>query len=107
MNPNLKSSLIAIVQFIGILVLIFGGMALATWLIYIDEKLAKYVDGLLLMGLGVLVLIFGDKVVNLNEGKIGRLFFPADKSQFNSKMWKWVLGLFLMFAGTSLLFNRF
>ncbi len=106
MNSNLKTSLIAVIQFIGILVLIFGGMGLATWLIYIDERIAKYVGGLLLVVLGALVLIFGDKVINLNEGKIGKLFFPTDKSQFNSKMWKWVLGLFLMCAGTSLIFNR-
>ena len=105
MNSNLKTSLIAVVQFIGILVLIFGGMGLATWLIILgDEKLLRIGGCGVLIILGILVLIFGDKKLNVKGGIVLRMFDPPN---YPKNLVKVVLGIALLFLGTSLMFNRF
>lgn len=105
MNPNLKTSLIAIIQFIGILVLIFGGMGLATWLIYLGhEKPLRIGGGGFLVIAGILILIFGDKKLNIKGGIILKAFDPPN---YPANLVKLGVGIALMFLGTSLIFNRF
>ena len=64
----------------------------------------KIIGGILLIVFGVIVLIYGDKKLKVDEGQIGRLFFPPNKSDFNSKMWKWVLGGVSILAEISFMF---
>jgi hypothetical protein len=65
---------------------------------------SKLIGGILLIVFGVVVLIYGDKKLNVDEGRIGRLFFPPSKSSFNSKIWKWFLGIISILAGISFVF---
>jgi steroid 5-alpha reductase family enzyme len=63
----------------------------------------RMIIGILLIIFGVIVLIYGDRKLNVDEGNIGRFFFPSNKSNFISKLWKWSLGLVSISIGLSLM----
>ena len=104
---NFKPLLITIGRGIAIVALLIGLEFLIVWLYSIDPKLLRIVGGVLFTVFGVVVLIYGDRKLKVDEGKIGRLFFALpNKLGFYSAMWKWVLGLISIFVGVSLIFNR-
>ena len=92
MNSNIKTSLIAIGQFILILVSLFVVLVLFALL----HGVSPVLSGIFLIVGGICIVIFGDKKSKLDEGKVGRLF---SHSPTNQTILKWVLGLVLIWAG--------
>jgi len=104
MNTNLKTSLIAIGQLITIVALLFGGECLGVWLYSVDPKLLRIVGGILLWGLGLIILFYGDKILKVKGGIILKAF---DASNYPARLIKWVVGLILILVGGSFIFNKF
>ena len=102
MNMNLKTSLIVIVQFIGILALILVGIGLAIWLVYVDEKLARCIGGIALIIFGFIVFKYGDANVENKGGIILKIFTMP---RLNRIVLKWAIVLISIFFGIILLFN--
>lgn len=59
--------------------------------------------GIFLIFTGVALIVFGDRKLALNEEKIGKIFFPPEKTGLKSKTWKWALGVLLILVGLNLL----
>ena len=91
---------------LGLVVLFIGCIYLAVWLSEYNRNIFEIVGGLFLVLFGGLVLKYGDKKINVDEGDVGRLFFPQRRSEFYSKLWKWVIGVLSIWEGLWLLFNK-
>ena|ERR1700690_4036462 len=105
MDANLKTSLTAVCQLIGILILMFGLISLAMWLDnHGHEKILRIGGGTLVDIIGVLILIFGNKDLKIKGGVILDTFFP---SNYPTKAVMSLLGIALTFLGTSLILNDF
>jgi hypothetical protein len=103
---SFKTNFIVLGEGIGIIALMLGGMYLSLWFYTIEPKIFKIIVGIALSLLGILTLIYGDKNLEINVGRIGRIFFNQ-KAIFHSarmKMVKWALGLVLIVLGMNLLF---
>jgi hypothetical protein len=102
---NYKPLLITLGQGLIIIALLMGLEFLITWFYSVNPKFLKVLGGVVLVIFGIIVLIYGDRKLNMNEGKIGKIFFfIPGKLTFYSKMWKWTLGLVCIYVGISLLF---
>jgi hypothetical protein len=104
MNANLKTSLITVVQFIVVLILLFGVLFFTLWLYSINPKLLRFIVGILLVFLGVFILLFGDKKLNVKDGVILKIFSPPN---YPAGLIKWGAGLVAILIGMSLIVNRF
>lgn len=62
------------------------------------------IGGILLLVIAVVILVFGDKKMNVKGGVVLKLFSPPN---YPVTLIKWVLGLFLMWVGISLIFKNF
>jgi hypothetical protein len=104
-NSNLKTSLTAVAQLIVILGFILGGMALVTCLLSIgvDSNLLRNAGGDLLMLVGILVVIFGDKKLNVKGDTVLKAF---DSLHFPAEIVKWAVGLSLVALGMALAGSR-
>jgi len=102
---NFKSLFITLGQGIAIVLLLMGLEFFVTWFYSVNPKLLKVTGGALLIIFGIMILIYGDKKLKINEGKIGKIIFSIpDRLNFFSTMWKWVLGLISIYVGISLFF---
>jgi hypothetical protein len=71
----------------------------------INPEIPKFICGLLIFLFGVFVFFYGDKRINVDGGRIGRLFFPPPSSDLNSKLQKSALGLLFLCVGAILMLS--
>ena len=69
---NFKSLFITLGQGIAIVLLLMGLEFFVTWFYSVNPKLLKVTGGALLIIFGIMILIYGDKKLKINEGKIGK-----------------------------------
>jgi hypothetical protein len=83
----------------------FVVLGLLIWSSGINPEIPKFICGLFISFFGVFVFFYGDKRTNVDGGRIGRLFFPPNSSDLNSKLQKVALGLLFFCVGAILMLS--
>jgi hypothetical protein len=80
-------------------------LGLLIWSSGINPEIPKFICGLFISVFGVVAFFYGDKRINVDGGRIGRLFFLPKSSDLNSKLQKAALGLLFLCAGAILMLS--
>jgi len=81
---------------------VFGSLI---WSSGINPEIPKFICGLFISVFGVFVFFYGGKRIDVDGGRIGRLFFPPKSSDLNLKLQKAALGLLFFCVGAILMLS--
>ncbi len=104
-----RKFLIVFGQLLMIVILPLALLFVLVFIGAINPKLLKLLVGIFLVSFGVAILIYGDKKLNVNEGRVGRFFFPQVSILSKVVLFeqKWALGLLALFFGFAMLLSIF